>query len=86
MPTSTRTRARNYVAMSPLMRKGGVHQRSKTGVRADIKHEIQAEITNWREALEDECLSTIDHPWTESEGDLFCNVGKNMEVKIYQRM
>lgn len=63
MPTPTRSRARNTVAMSPLLRKGGVHQRSKTGARAEIKHEIQAEITDWQE---DEFQSTTNLPQTES--------------------
>lgn len=62
MPTSTRTRARNYVAMSPLLRKGGVHQHSKTGARANIRHEIQAEITDWQQ---DERLSTAIYSQVE---------------------
>lgn len=68
MPKSTRTRARNYVAMSPILRKGGVHQRSKTGARADIKHEIDAEITQWQE---DESLSTTIRSQVESGDDSF---------------
>lgn len=75
MPTSTRTRARNYVAMSPLLRKGGVHERSKSGVRADKKHEMQDAITNWREALEKECLSTTDHSRIDSGDDPLLNIG-----------
>ncbi len=77
MPTSTRTRARNYVAMSPLLRKGGVHERSKSGARADKKHEMQDAITNWREALEEECLSTTDHSWIDSGDDPFCSYHLN---------
>lgn len=75
MPTSTRTRARNYVAMSPLLRKGGVHERSKSGARADKKHEMQDAITNWREALEEECLSTTDHSRIYSGDTPFLNFG-----------
>lgn len=69
MPASTRMRPRNYVAMSPLLRKGGVHERSKSGARADKKHEMQDAISNWREALEEECLLTTNHSRIDS-GDV----------------
>jgi hypothetical protein len=48
--------------MSPLLRKGGVHQHSKTGARANIRHEIQAEITDWQQ---DERLSTANYSQVE---------------------
>lgn len=60
MPTLPRLRPRNPVAMSPLLCKGGVHERSKSGVRAEVKQQLQDELTHWREALEEECLSTIN--------------------------
>ena len=80
MPTSTRIRARNYVAMSPLLRKGGVHERSKSGVRANVKHEMLDEISHWREALEQECLSTTGHPRNNSGGEPF-EVAKLINTK-----
>jgi hypothetical protein len=40
MPTLPRRRPRNPVAQSPLLRKGGVHERSKSGVRAEAKQEL----------------------------------------------
>jgi len=52
--------------MSPLLRKGGVHERSKSGTRADAKHEMHAETSNWRELLDEEYLSTTD-PRSDSE-------------------
>jgi hypothetical protein len=45
MPTLSRLRPRNPVAMSPLLRKGGVHERSKSGVRAEVKQQLQDELT-----------------------------------------
>lgn len=66
MPNTTRMRLRNYVAMSPLLRKGGVHECSKSSARADAKHNLQDEIANWREALEEECLLTTDHSRIDS--------------------
>lgn len=63
------TKARNYVAMSPLLRKGGVHQRSKTGVRAIKKHELQSDIMDWQDAIEEERSLTID-PQASPEGSL----------------
>ena len=56
----TRTRLRNPVAMSPLLRKGGVHKRSRSGVRADAKRETQDAISDWRQNLEEEYLETTD--------------------------
>jgi len=49
MPTLPRRRPRNPVALSPLLRKGGVHERSKTGVRAEAKQELQDELEFWQE-------------------------------------
>jgi hypothetical protein len=57
MPTLPRLRPRNPVALSPLLRKGAVHERSKSGLRAEVKQQLQDELTHWREVLEDECLS-----------------------------
>lgn len=58
MPTIPKRRPRNPVALSPLLRKGGVHERSKSGVRAEAKQELQDELEFWEEELEEECLST----------------------------
>jgi hypothetical protein len=58
MPTLPRRRPRNLVALSPLLRKGGVHERSKSGVRAEAKQELQNELEFWQEELKEECLST----------------------------
>ncbi len=66
----TRTRLRNPVAMSPLLRKGGVHKRSKSGVRASSKLETQAATADWREILDEECLDNTTHPLKDSGDDL----------------
>lgn len=58
MPTLPRRRPRNPVALSPLLRKGGVHERSKSGIRAEAKQELQDELEFWQEELEEEYLST----------------------------
>ncbi|MCV6637992.1 hypothetical protein [Candidatus Albibeggiatoa sp. nov. NOAA] len=42
------TRTRNFVARSPLLRKGGVHEKSKTGQRHKAKQELKKEVANWR--------------------------------------
>ena len=46
--------------MSPLLRKGGVHKRSKSGIRADAMRETLDAIRDWRESLEEGCLETTD--------------------------
>lgn len=70
MPTRIRTRARNYVAMSPLLLKGGVHERSKSAVRAIAKNQVKTEVLNWREALDEEGLFLTDHSRTGSGEDV----------------
>jgi len=42
------TRIRNFVARSPLLRKGGVHEKPKTAQRRKAKQELKQEATNWR--------------------------------------
>ncbi|WP_353570187.1 hypothetical protein [Candidatus Albibeggiatoa sp. nov. BB20] len=41
------SRTRNYVARSPLLRKGGVHEKSKTTQRHKAKKELKKEISDW---------------------------------------
>lgn len=69
----TRTRLRNPVATSPLLRKGGVHQRSKSGARANAKRETENALADWRECLEEECMPTMTHPQSESGDELLKN-------------
>jgi hypothetical protein len=40
-------RTRNYVARSPLLRKGGVHEKSKTAQRHKDKKELKKEVSDW---------------------------------------
>ena len=40
---------RNPVARSPLMRKGGVHEKTKTVERRATKGSVEAELENWRD-------------------------------------
>lgn len=60
MPTLLKLRPRNSVALPPLLRNGGVHERSKSGLRAEVKQQLQNELTHWQELLEEECLSTTN--------------------------
>lgn len=45
---------RNYIARSPLMRKGGVHSESKSGQRAQSRHELDAAIDEWFDSPPDQ--------------------------------
>ena len=38
----------NPVAAAPILRKGGVHQKSKTGERTQIRKQLKRETTAWR--------------------------------------
>jgi len=43
---------RNTVAQSLLMRKGGVHEKSATAKRQQVRYALANELDDWREALE----------------------------------
>ena len=43
---------RNPVARSPLLRKGGVHQKSKTAKRRQTSQALKVQLEDWREELE----------------------------------
>ena len=43
---------RNPIARSPLMRKGGVHEKSTTTKRREVREQIDDELGDWREAVE----------------------------------
>lgn len=47
-------RRRNPVALSPLLRKGGAHVKSKTGQRVRTRLATQNAIDEWREEYQDE--------------------------------
>jgi len=40
---------RNPVARSPIMKKGGVHQKSRTSERRQKKGAVQHELDEWKE-------------------------------------
>jgi hypothetical protein len=52
MPKRDRS-IRNHVAQSPLLRKGGVHTKSKTGKRVRARLLITSAIDEWLDELED---------------------------------
>lgn len=43
---------RNPVARSPLLRKGGVHEKSKTAKRQQNRGALRVQLDDWREELE----------------------------------
>jgi len=53
---------RNPVARSPLMRKGGVHQKSNGAKRKRYSRQVHVAAENWREELEflNELKKSID--------------------------
>lgn len=69
MPTPTRIRLRNHVAWSPLLRKGGPHERSKSGLRSQAKQDMQNEICDWQEALQEERDLNSSRPRNETGDD-----------------
>jgi hypothetical protein len=53
MPENRR-RFRNPVARSPLLRKGGPHQRSRSGERHQMHQALEAELDEWLDERETE--------------------------------
>ena len=51
---------RNPVARSPLLRKGGAHQRSPSAGRQQSRREIDDLLEDWEEALDDEQVDSPD--------------------------
>jgi len=54
MPTKDRgtITPRNPVVRSPLMRKGGVHEKGKTAKRQQSRQALNAQLDDWREEVE----------------------------------
>ncbi|MCC7220826.1 MAG: hypothetical protein IT490_08875 [Candidatus Contendobacter sp.] len=44
----SRHRRGNPVAAAPILRKGGVHQKSKTVERTQIRNQLKREASEWR--------------------------------------
>lgn len=53
MPENRR-RFRNPVARSPLLRKGGPHQRSRSGERQQTHQALEAELDEWLDEREEQ--------------------------------
>ena len=53
---------RNPVARSPLLRKGGVHEKTATAKRQQCREAVRGELDNWRDdvAFEAEVRSPSD--------------------------
>lgn len=62
MPTRNR-QVRNLAAQSPLLRKGGLHEKSKTGQRTRERLSTHSAIDEWLEDLEE-----INHNNEQEEG------------------
>jgi len=42
---------RNPIALNPLLRKGGVHKKAKSGQRRKAKNELKQSARQWRDEL-----------------------------------
>jgi hypothetical protein len=45
----TSTKPRNPAARSPLMKKGGVHEKTKTSKRRSSKESVKGDLEDWRD-------------------------------------
>jgi hypothetical protein len=52
---------RNPIARSPLLRKGGAHQETKTKQRRNARQALESQLEDWRDELEFErSLKEVD--------------------------
>lgn len=42
---------RNLVACSPLMKKGGIHQKSKSALRTQTRQKLNTQLEDWQDDL-----------------------------------
>lgn len=61
---------RNLVACSPLMKKGGVHQKSQSALRSQKRQQLLSHIEEWQDdlAFERELQQSITH---QDDSDAF---------------
>ena len=52
MPRSRNSRARNPVARSPLLHKGGAHTKSRSSERFDLRIDLEDALSDWYEENE----------------------------------
>lgn len=46
-----RVARRNFVALNPLLKKGGVHEKTKSAKRQKAKRDLQKQVRAWRDFL-----------------------------------
>jgi hypothetical protein len=66
-----RKRFRNPVARSPLLRKSGPHQRSRSGERQGLQNALDAELDDWLEEREEQGRQ-VGEPVSKGTGSSFC--------------
>ena len=60
MAKERKIKPRNPVARSPLLRKGGVHEKSRTSERSDTKRDLEEKVANLEDELQAEDESDPD--------------------------
>lgn len=58
---------RNFAARSPLMHKGGAHQRSTTSDRRELEFALEDELLEWYQELEIE--KQVESPDADTSGN-----------------
>lgn len=68
----SRIKPRNLVACSPLMKKGGVHQKSQSALRSQKRQHLLSQLEDWQDdlAFERELKQSITYP-DDSDAFLF---------------
>jgi hypothetical protein len=55
-------RPRNFIARSPLLRKGGAHQRSQSGKRREHKESVEQALMDWQEQSKEDDIQREREP------------------------
>ena len=60
---------RNRVALNPLLRKGGAHQRSRSAHRSEQQEDLRKQLEDWLtdDKIEDEEIDTHQQPGNLTE-------------------
>jgi len=70
---------RNYLVNHPLMRKGGVHEQSRTGKRTQQRNALNKEADSYMDELEQFERAETVTPASQDAGDDFIKNSQNME-------
>ena len=65
---------RNPIAHSPLMRKGGVHQKSQSALRKQKRQQLNMQLEDWEDDLDFQRKLKQSTTEIDQSGAFFCHI------------